>query len=240
MSRTAILFATAVFLATPILAAPVPMGPKAEDEAVPYPVAKLLKHRKVQKELKMTAEQRITLVDAMEDLEEEYQKQVTKLDKMPNAPDEAYDKLDVERQKSHEKLYTSTADKSLTAAQRSRLRQIDWQVRGPAAFADAKVQKTLQLSDDEKKAAAELVERLKEHAERYLDIAGDDGEEKVKEEISTFRKDSTRKFLNSLTADQRAAWAAMIGEPVKGFNVEEMWFKIVDDEEQEKINKVEK
>jgi hypothetical protein len=237
MSRTAILFTTAFLLAAPALAAPVPKGPKAEDEAVPFSVAKLLKHRKVQKELKMSAEQRITLVDAMEDLEEEYQKQVTKLDKMPNAPDEAYDKLDTERQKSTEKLYTSTADKSLTAAQRSRLRQIDWQLRGPAAFADAKVQKALQLSDAEKKAAAELAERLKDHAERYLDIAGDDGEAKVREEISTFRKDATKKFLDGLTEDQRMTWKAMIGEQVKGFDVEEMWYKIVDDEEDGHIDK---
>jgi hypothetical protein len=238
MSRTAILVATAVFLAAPVIAAPVPMGPKAEDEPVPYTVAKLLKHRKIQKELKMSADQRITLLDAREDIEEENQRQVDKLDKMQDATEEAYDKLEAERQKSIEKLYTSTADKSLTPTQRTRLRQIDWQLRGPAAFADPKVQKVLQLSDADKKAAAELAEQLKDHAERYLDIAGDDGEEKVRKEISTFRKDATKKFLDGLTADQRATWAAMIGEPVKIFDVEEMWFKIVDDEEQEHINKV--
>src|SRR5262245_2027927 len=103
MFRCTILFA-ALFLVTALAdAAPVPMG-KAPDEPVTPAAAKLLKYRKVQKELKMTAEQRVNLLDGLEDIEEDFEKQITALEKMPNAPDEAFDKLEKERMKSIEKL----------------------------------------------------------------------------------------------------------------------------------------
>jgi hypothetical protein len=127
----------------------------------------------------------------------------------------------------------TAADKELNAAQRARLRQIDRQVRGPAAFTEPAVQKALQLTDDQKKAAAELAERQAAQAERYLDELGGDDEDKVKADAVAFRKDSTKKFADALTADQRATWKALVGEPVKGFDADELWLRLIEDEDLE-------
>jgi hypothetical protein len=230
MSRRAILSAAIALLVAPAaLAAPVPAGPK--DDAVSVSAARLLKYRKVQKELKMTAEQRVALIDALEDIEEDYEKKIDRLAKMPNAPDDAFDKLDREHRKAVEKLVSDTAEKQLTPAQRTRLRQIDWQLRGPAAFADPRVQKLLNLTDDQKEAATALAEQAKAKAELYLSSIGDENEEKVKAEVLASRKEAVKKFTDSFTADQRDTWKAALGDPVKGFDVEELWLKVIDDED---------
>lgn len=232
MSRRAIPWAILVlFACPPAPAAPVPAS--KDDDTVPLSAAKLLHHRKVQKELKMTPEQRITLVDALADLDEEHEKQVNTLLKMPNVPDEALDKLEKKQRKAVEKLFTDTAGKSLSAGQRTRLRQIDWQLRGPAAFTDPRVEKGLQLTDDQKKAAAELAERMKAKADHFLDQQGNDNEETLKSELFTFRKDSLKKFVDALKPDQRDIWKAMVGEPVKGFDLDDLWLKVIEDEDQD-------
>lgn len=229
MSRVS-LFAL-LSLAAPLAAAPVPKGPDAPDEPATYDTARFLKYRKVQKELKMTAEQRINLIDGLEDIEEDYEKRLLALDKMSNVPAEMYDKLDAERQKSLEKLVTTTADKHLTAAQRTRLRQLGWQILGPSAFTDKALQKLLKMTEAQKENAEELAEQVEGQADRYLDALGDDNEDKVKAEVVEFRKTEVKKFVESLKADQRELWKALVGEPVKGLNVDELWFKFIEDEE---------
>lgn len=231
MSQRTILWTAAVLLVVPAaLAAPVP-ATTGGDDTVPPAAAKLLRFRKVQKELMMTAEQRIALVDALEDIDENYEKEITRILKLPNAPDEALDKADQNRRKAIEKLMTETAAKSLSAGQRTRLRQIDWQLRGPAAFTEARVEKALQLTDDQKKAAAALAERQQQMAEQYLDQIGSDTEEKLKADLFAFRKEATMKFVTSLKPDQRDAWKAMLGEPVKGFDVHELWLQVIEEED---------
>jgi hypothetical protein len=230
MSRHAILLTAVLFAASLAGAAPVPAGPKGEDPVTPA-TAKLLTHRKVQKELKMTAEQRIGLVDGLADIEEEFEKRLNKLVALPNPPQEEFDKLEREQMKAVEKLVTDTAEKALTAIQRTRLRQIECQLRGPAAFADARVQKLLNLTGDQKEAAAALAENAKSRAELYLAKLGDDDEEMVKAEYLKFRKESVKKFTDLFTPDQRDTWKALLGDPVKGFDVEELWLKIVEEED---------
>jgi hypothetical protein len=231
MSRPRILTAGLLLAAAAAPAAPVPAG--KPDEAVPAAAAKLLKYRKVQKELKMSAEQRIAIVDGLEDVEEAFGKALDALDKMPNAPDDAFDKLEKERAKGVAKVLADAAGKGLTAAQRSRLRQVDWQLRGPAAFADPAVQKGLGLTDAQKKAAADLAEKAKAHAERYLDTLGDDTHEAVKKEVVAFRADGAKGFVGGLTADQQATWKAMLGDPVKGFDLDDFWFTVITEDEDE-------
>jgi hypothetical protein len=230
MFRTLLFTAGLLLVTAGASAAPVPAGPKADD-AVPYPTAKLLKYRQVQKELRMTAEQRINLHDALEDIEEEYEKRLLALDKLPNVPDEAFQKVEKDRLKALEKLLTTTGEKVLTPVQRARLRQVGRQVSGPAAFADPQVQKALQLGDDEKKAAAALAEQAEAKADLYLTHLGDDDEDKVKAEVVAFRKESVKQFTGLLTAERRDAWKALLGEPVQGFDADALWLRLVEEED---------
>jgi hypothetical protein len=232
MFRTLLFTASALLIASDTPAAPVPVGPKADD-TVAYGTAKLLKYRKVQKELKMTAEQRINLLDGLEDIEEDYEKQLLALDKLPNAPDEAFQKVEKDRLKALEKLLTTTGEKALTPAQRTRLRQVGWQVTGPAAFADPQVQKALQLDDDAKKAATVLADRAKWEAASYINNLGDDGEDKARAEVLAFRKEGVETFTKQLTAAQKETWKAVLGGPVKGFDADELWLRLVEDEDLE-------
>jgi hypothetical protein len=229
MSRRAIplVSALALLLPAPLGAAPVPAGPKADDAVSPT-AARLVKQRKIQKELKMSAEQRIAVLDGLADVDEEYEKKLDALAKKPDAPEEESDKLEKEREKAVDKLLEGAAGK-LTAAQRARLRQLDLWLRGPAAFADPQVAAKLQLTDAQKKKAAEAVERLKGELDRYLDDAGDDDPAKHKAELFDFRHARLKELEDALTAEQKTAWAALLGAAPTGFAVDDLWLKLAED-----------
>ncbi len=229
MSRRAIpLSAIAVLFAVPLLAAPVPPAPKVDDSVSPAAV-KLLQHRKVQKELKMTAEQRIVILDGVADLEEEYEKKLDQLSRQPNAAEEAYDKLDREHRKGIDKLLGESAAKSLNAPQRKRLGQLDWRIRGVGAFTDPKLEKLLQLTDAQKKKAADLVERQKGEVNTYFDNLGNEDDAKRKTDLFATRKGFLKQMEDLLTADQKTGWAAMLGDAAPGFATDDLWLRIEED-----------
>jgi hypothetical protein len=224
MSHRAIaLFAVALLLPVQLAAAPVPATPKPDD-SVSASASKLLQHRKIQKELKMSAEQRIVVLDGLADIDEEYEKKVLELSRMPNPAEEDYDKLDKARQKQTDKLLTDTVTKSLTAPQRARLRELDCWLRGPTAFTDPQVEKKLQLTEQQKKKATDVVERMKVEFQRYLE--GDGEEDAKRKALFDFRKARLKEMEDALTADQKTAWTAMLGAAPTGFVVEELWLKI--------------
>ncbi len=206
-------------------AAPVPPTPKADD-SVPASASRLLQHRKVQKELKLSAEQRIRIVDELADLDDEHEKKINELVRMPNFNEEEFDKLSKEYQKKTDKVLAETAAKALTAPQRGRLRQLDLWVRGPTAFADPAVAKALALTDAQKKKAVEVAEQMKEEIERFIDGAGDDNDDKRKARLFEFRKTQLKELEATLTADQKTTWGTLLGPAPTGFAVDELWLKI--------------
>lgn len=229
MLRSALLvLSTALALAPVVGAAPVPAGPKGDDAPAASAI-KLLEQRKVQKELKMTAEQRIALVDGLADLEEEYEKKIEALVVPPNGGDELFEKLEQDRRKGVEKLLTDAVTKSLTAAQRKRLQQLDWHVRGVAAFADPRVAKALQLTEAQQKKAAELAERQKGAADRFFDNPLNEDDAKRKTDLFASRKDFQKQMEDALTADQKTGWKALLGDAPAAFDAAQLWLKIEED-----------
>ncbi|MFM8271839.1 MAG: hypothetical protein ACKODX_05835 [Gemmata sp.] len=229
MSRRAILVAAlAVLFGGPLVAAPVPVAPKADD-SVSAPAVRLLQERKVQKELKMSADQRIVVLDGIADLEEEFQKKIEELSRQPKAPEDAFDRLDKELKTKTEKLLGDTATKGLSAAQRKRLGQLDLRIRGVAAFGDEKVVRALQLTDKQKKTAADLAERQKNSAAGYFDNPGNEDDAKRKADLFKARKDFLKQMEDALTADQKAAWALLLGDGPTGFAADDLWLKIEED-----------
>jgi len=207
-------------------AAPVPEGPGADD-TVSAPAACLLLHRQVQKELKLAPEQRLLIIDGLQDIDEVHEKKFDALLRQPNVADQAIEALEREHTKNREKLLTDFAVKELTAAKRTRLRQINWHVRGVDALKDSRVVKALQLTEEQKTALNELGEQVKAKTEDYLDAQGGDGEEKAKKEIVKVRAEALAKADEVLTPEQRAAWKAMRGEPLTGFNADDFWLKLL-------------
>jgi hypothetical protein len=232
MSRCAIRWAWCVVVAAPLAdAAPVP-ATKA-DETVPVSAARLLRFRKVQKELQLTAEQRITVIDGLEDIEEAYQSEIDRLIRMVNSPPDQFEKAEQRRRKSMDKFLMETAARRLTAGQRLRLRQVDWQARGPAAFTDPRIEQDLQLTDDQKKAVAALTERQHGLVLQLMDQRGNDTEEQFKTDLRTFRTEAVAQFVESLKPDQRATWKALLGEPVKSFDLYELWICAIQEDDWE-------
>jgi hypothetical protein len=220
----------AVLVCAPLCAAPVPARPKADD-APPATATKLLEHRKVQKELKMTAEQRVELLDALADADEAFEKKFEELAKLPNPPDEAFDKLDREQEHARAKAYAAAAN-GLTAAQRARLNQLDLRVRGVAALADPAVERALQLTDAQKKKAKDAIEQLKAQVEKYLDGDGDDEtDEQRRDKLFAFRAERLKDAEAALTKEQQAAWARMLGDKPAALDLNDLWLRAEEDAE---------
>lgn len=216
----------AVLVCAPLAAAPVPVHPKA-DAAVPESAAKLLGHRKLQKELKMTAEQRIGIVDALADTDEAFAKKFQELAKFPNLPEEAFDKLDREQEAARTKVFVDSA-KGLTAAQQTRLRQLDVRVRGVSAFADPAIEKALQLTDAQKKKVRDAVAQVKTALTKYFD--DDEGTEtEQKERLFAFRAERQKDIEGALTKEQKELWLRLLGEKPAALDVNELWLEVEDE-----------
>jgi hypothetical protein len=226
MSRRVIPLLAAFLLASLASAAPVPPAPK--DDSAPSSAVRLVEHRHVQKELKMSAEQRLAVLDGLGDLAEEVEKKFEALARMPNPPDDAFEKVMRDHRKGADRLLAEAAEK-LTDAQRKRLRQIDWRVRGVAAFADPQVQKLLQLTDAQRKTASELAGRLKNELDRFLEGQIDGDEAKGRADLFSVRKDVLKQMEAALTVEQKTAWTAMLGAEPTGFKVEELWLRVEED-----------
>lgn len=230
MPRRAIPALVLVLAAGQLVAAPVPPQPKPDD-SVPDSAVRLVERRKIQKELKMTGDQRIAIVDGLADVEEAFEKKFNELGNNPNATDEMYTALDRAQRKAIDDVLANAVAKGLTAAQRGRLRQLDWRVRGAEAFADPAVAKKLQLTDAQKKKAADAAEHIRAEVNRYLQGEGNDDETKRRASLFAVRKERLKELEGALTDDQKTAWGTLLGPAPAGFDVDELWLRVEEDKE---------
>ena len=212
-------------------AAPVPALPKNADDDASLTAVKLLKNRKIQKELKLNAEQRIAIVDGLADIDESIDKKRMALLKEPSPTPDKFEKLEKESQDAKVTMLRTTATKGLTPAQRSRLKQITRQIHGPESFNDPALQKLLAFTDAQKKTVATFEKQLEEKITSYLSLLGNDDSDNRKEELLKFREESLKSFVAGLAMDQREVWKSLLGEPVKGFDAIELWFTILEEDD---------
>ncbi len=189
-------------------AAPVPKdaGKVAERKIEDIPqLDELVKNRKVVRELKCTAEQRVTIEDQFDDLDEAFEKREKAFNLLkPDNLDDLLEMLDAERKREIAKLAQKLVTTTFKPQQIERLHQIDLQTRGPVAFKDAKVAKALGLSDADKQRIAQAVEKFRDAAE---DLDEDD-------DIIKAARETAKGIVESLTKEQQDAWKKLIGEPV--------------------------
>ena len=108
--------------------------------------------------------------------------------------------------------------------------------KGDLATASTELQKLLaeaKLTDDQKKAVAALTERQHGLVLQLRDQRGNDTEEQFKTDLRTFRTEAVAQFVESLKPDQRATWKALLGEPVKSFDLYELWICAIQDDDWE-------
>ncbi|MBM3980649.1 MAG: hypothetical protein FJ304_10250 [Planctomycetes bacterium] len=230
MPRRAIPSLVLVLAAGQLVAAPVPPQPKPDD-TVPDSAVRLVERRKIQKELKMTGDQRIAIVDGLADVEEAFEKKFNELGNNPNATDEMFAALDRAQRKAIDDVLANAVAKGLTAAQRGRLCQLDWRVRGAEAFSDPGVAKKLQLTDAQKKKAADASEHIRGEVNRYLQGEGNDDESKRRASLFAIRKERLKELEGALTDDQKTAWATLLGPAPTGFDVDDLWLRTEEDKE---------
>jgi DNA-binding MarR family transcriptional regulator len=120
--------------------------------------------------------------------------------------------------------------KLLTPAQRSRLRQLERQVLGPAGFAEPDVQKALQLTDSQKALAADLAKQLDRRVAEYLAVFGNDDADNLKTELLAFRRSAMKQIDSTFRDEQRSLWKTLTGEPATAFDPDLYWLYVLVEE----------
>ena len=210
-------------------AAPVPEAKKDEKVELPTAAVPLLHNRKVLKELKCTPEQRVTIEDHLDDLQDaqrDAQKQLqAQIDGVmkanggkPNAQAERVmvqaQAQRVQQQADDLQKTVEMAKKVLKPDQLRRLVQIDLQVRWAELFTDAKTQDELGLTADQKKQIAELLDTAKGDFKQQQFVAPGGANGVVFTTQPPGGNPRFAKVQEMLTESQVKAWKKMAGEPV--------------------------
>jgi hypothetical protein len=208
-----------LILITPLSAADMP--PAFADVIRPT-VASLCGDPAVRAELKLTAEQADKMTATLETEAAMYAKSVKALGNMPTT--EVVTNLMAAARVSAAKA----VDQVLTDAQQKRLRQIDLQDRGPAAFDDPGVRKALAATDEQRKKWGVLkdqfdsrLRKLKREAGgvQTTRTVGDTGLTRAGEEsldgktVRDLKKEHWLAAKNVLSPEQLDKWYDLIGDP---------------------------
>jgi Spy/CpxP family protein refolding chaperone len=159
----------------------------------------LLGQEKVQKELKLSDEQ-IKKIKELSDKQREALQGVAREERMAKRQ---------ELTKANEKAIAKILDEK----QQKRVKQISLQVQGTRALSNEEVAKELKLSDKQKDQLKEIQDKSREEM-RGLFGGGGDREEAMKK-MEKIRTETNEKSMGVLTADQKAKFKAMQGEPFK-------------------------
>jgi Spy/CpxP family protein refolding chaperone len=163
--------------------------------------AMLLANESVQKELKITDDQKAKIKEFSD----------TQRAKMR----EAFGGGQPDREKMQEvfKASAEAGDKfvkeNLNPDQQKRIKQIQYQTMGLTAFTNEDVQKALKLTDEQK----EKLKGLNEEMRKDMGELGRGFDAETQQKRRTITKEYTTKATDSLTADQKTAWKDLTGEP---------------------------
>lgn len=215
----------APLVAALITACPCPAAekPPAFDDVIRHTPAGMTTETAVQEELKMTDDQKAAVAKAVAAEGEAFAAGWKKLGDQPTA--DATGKLVADARAAANEVM----GKVLTEGQAKRLRQLDLQARGPAAFDDPEVQKALGgVTDEQRKkwaAAKDEYERklakLKREAggvTTVKTIPGTDipaaGQEVLGDQktVTMLKKEHWLASKNVLTNDQLTKWYDLIGD----------------------------
>jgi Spy/CpxP family protein refolding chaperone len=170
----------------------------------------LLRSPDVQKDLKITDEQKTKLEDAVKKETEKRQEQFAAM------KDGGFDK---DKMQAAMKEMAEAADKTikdiLNADQQKRLKQITWQQAGSAAFGDKDVESGLKLTDEQKDKIKGINEEMQEDV-RNIARESQGNREEMQTKITALRKETMEKAEGVLTADQKKAFTAMLGAKFEG------------------------
>lgn len=199
------------------LAAPIPRDVTVEAPLEPT-AARLLYHKIVRKELKLSVPQVTAVVAEMRRLEEARVRRLAAIGgQVPDDP-QPLRRLAEEHERALTRAAQELAHKLLDGPQRQRLAQIDRRLRGPLAFRDSAVMAALQLGPHQRQAIITAVNAYASEEDRYLSGAVDGDDTKLREELLTLRQDTLSEIERLLTPPQRDAWQKLLGPAVAAFD----------------------
>ncbi|MGH7136626.1 MAG: hypothetical protein ACREHD_12865 [Pirellulales bacterium] len=102
---------------------------------------------------------------------------------------------------------------TLTKDQRKRLDEILLQVAGLLWVTRPEIAKKLDLTEEQKKKAAQLQKEARQEMEELIHSTSD---AKKDEELAELRQTSRQRLQSLLTDKQKSKWKEMSGEPLKG------------------------
>lgn len=182
-------------------------------------IASLVRNESVQKELKMEKEQTDKATEAVTKVREKHNDEFTKL----------RDLSQEERRTKTAELTKVVNDETLAALetvlkpeQVKRLKEIELQQAGVAAFTRADVEKSLKLNDEQKGKVKAISEESSTKMRELLGGGrgaggarpqrGAGGARPDQEKITALRKEMMNKGLEVLNDEQKGTWKTMVGE----------------------------
>ena len=170
--------------------------------------AMLLSNKSVQEELKLDSAQ----IEKASKMAEELRTKMTEArEKLQDVPQD-------ERRAKMQELMKTTHDESMKTVkellkpeQAKRFHQISLQQRGVTAFADAKVQEGLKITDDQKTKLADIVKELNDKRREVME-ANQGDMAAIREKMMPIAKEAHHTAAALMTADQKATWKEMVGE----------------------------
>jgi len=177
----------------------------------------------LQKELKISDEQKTKLKEAMEPINKK------RMELVPRGQG-GQQQTDEQRKERTEKMAKLTEETKaavgtvLNAEQAKRLGQIDYQMMGMAAYSNAEVQKKMSFTDAQKetvKATVEAYRKDREELNKDMPRRSQQPSDEDLKKLADLRKkgvalskEAEEKIVEVLTAEQKKIWTDMIGEKV--------------------------
>jgi Spy/CpxP family protein refolding chaperone len=162
----------------------------------------MLRHAEIQKELKLTDEQKEKLKEVMHGLRDKM------IDLIENNERAKVFALVQEQNKNLDKL--------LTPEQLKRFKQVFLQVQGLWALTDPGVVKDLKITDEQKEKLFKLQEERTKDMRKLFDGGQASSRKEAQAKLAEMHKAATAEGLRLLTAEQQAKWKEMAGPPFKG------------------------
>ncbi len=208
--KTTLIVGLAAWLVSPVAAQP-PFGGRGGFGGRGFGEPSiLLQNTGVQKELKLSDEQVKKIKDIGQKIGDKHKDDFAALAKVDEQ----------ERREKVQKWFKAISEETekelasvLTPEQSKRLKQISLQMRGSQAFNEEEVQKSLNLTDDQKDKIKTLNEDLGKEMQGLVQPGQDFFKfQEVRQKAATLRKETVEKVVALLTDDQKKAWKEMTGD----------------------------
>jgi Spy/CpxP family protein refolding chaperone len=177
-------------------------------------LAGLLQREEVIEELKLTPDQVAKVKEVAQKVRTKHEADFSAL--RDQSPSERAEKMQELNKTVTDEVLTGLSE-TLKPDQVKRIKEIELQTRGPAAFNDPEVAKALNLSDEQKTKIKSINEDLRAEMMSLRPQGGAGGGGAggggAFQKMAAARKDGMKKVEKVLNDDQKKTWHEMVGKP---------------------------